>query len=1029
MSTRASTIASIVAAVAAALFLVAMPTHAQTGDITTVAGGGVGDGSRPTLAALGSPDGVAIDSRGDIYIADGATHRIRKIDISRNVISTIAGTGNPGFSGDGGPASNAALNSPFGLAIDDDDNLYIADSANNRIRKIDLATGIITTAAGSGSPGFEGDDGSALDAAFHSPLGLDVDEDGDIYIADTLNNRVRKVDADDGIVTTVAGNGIAGSGGDLGLAVNANLNRPEDVAVDDLGKVYIADTGSHLIRQIDGQGVIFTLAGKRDASVDPVTVATSGPAQNAVLRNPLSVTLDEGQRNLYVADAGNHLVRRILLNNDIEATLITTEAGAVDGSAGYDGEDKNAIISSLDSPGGVAVNSAGEIYIADTGNQRVRAVVSAGERRPNILVTVAGNGEASFSGERAPATNATLHFPSDVAIDANGNLYLSDTDNHRIRRVAHASGIISTVAGNGVIGSRGVGGRGTNAHLHSPEGLALDSDGDLYFADTGNHRVLKWDVGSETITLIAGDGHATYRGENIDAKEASLSSPAAIAIDANDHLYIADAENNRIRVIDLETNRISTFAGNGQAGSAGDGSAARRAQLDKPEGVAVDPDGNIVIADTGNRTIRRVDAGTGTISTIAGDGRRGHAGDGGPATDASLVVPRRVAVDAEGNVFISDALGHRIRAIKSDGTMTTVAGDGIIDFVGDGGPATSASLNRPLGMAPDADGNLYFADNHNNRIRVIAAPVVEEPTPTPVPTHTPTPAPTATPVPTATPTPEPTATPTPEPTATPQTLPDLVPVDLQFHQLVFVGPCTNPMTAYRYRAVVRNEGDADSGPFVVEANDRVQVTVERLGKGESAVLEITGISGGRITIVVDAGSQVEEANEENNTTQFVLSLPTPEIPPTCTPTPEPTPTSTHTPVPPTATPTPTNTPTPTPVPPTSTPTPVPTLTPTPVPPTATPTATPTHTHTPTPVPTNTPTPVPTNSPTPVPPTATPIVVVVTATPTPVVVEVSTETDDGGTNLGLVIAIIAVLILAIGVVAGLYVVYRRRIFGE
>ena len=253
MATRASTIGLVAASVAAALFLVAMPTHAQTGDITTVAGGGVGDGSRPTLAALGSPDGVAIDSRGDIYIADGATHRIRKIDIKRNVISTIAGTGNPGFSGDGGPASNAALNSPFGLAIDDDDNLYIADSANNRIRKIDLATGIITTAAGSGSPGFEGDDGSALDAAFHSPLGLDVDEDGDIYIADTLNNRVRKVDADDGIVTTVAGNGIAGSGGDFGLAVNANLNRPEDVAVDDLGKVYIADTGSHLIRQIDGQ--------------------------------------------------------------------------------------------------------------------------------------------------------------------------------------------------------------------------------------------------------------------------------------------------------------------------------------------------------------------------------------------------------------------------------------------------------------------------------------------------------------------------------------------------------------------------------------------------------------------------------------------------------------------------------------------------------------------------------------------------------------------------------------------------------
>ena len=1025
MAIRTSTIGLVAVAVVAAFLLIAMPTHAQTGDITTVAGGGVGDGGRPTLAALTSPDGVAIDSHGDVYIADGAAHRIRKIDIQGNIITTLAGTGNPGFSGDGGPASAAALNSPFGLAFDDDDNLYIADSGNHRIRKIDIATGIITTVAGSGSPTFEGDDGSALDAAFHAPHGVDVDRHGNIYIADTLNNRIRKVDEFDGIVTTVAGTGIAGYVGDQGRAVDAELNQPKDVAVDDLGKVYIADTGNHIIRQIDRQGIIFTLAGRRDVPVNPVTVATSGAAQNAVLRNPLSLTLDQEQRNLYVADTGNHLVRRILLNNVIEDTLITTEAGAVDGSAGYDGEDRTAIVSSLDSPSAVAVNSLGEVYIADTGNKRVRAIVSAAERGPKILVTKAGNGEASFSGEDAPAINATLHFPSDVALDPNGNIYFSDTGNHRVRRVDLSTGLISTVVGDGVAGNRGVGGRVPDARLHSPEGLAFDSEGSLYIADTGNDRVLRLNARTGVIRAITEMGSPT---PNSTSTVATFNSPTALAIDSEDNLYIAETGNHSIRTIDLNTGGIATVAGDGSADFTGDGGQATRAQLNKPEGVAVDPDGNIVIADTGNRRIRRVEIDTGIISTIAGDGSRGYAGDGGPATEASLVVPRRVAVDADGNVFISDALDHRIRAIKSDGTMATIAGNGIIDFAGDGGPAASASLNRPLGMAPDADGNLYFVDNHNNRIRVIAAPVVEEPTPTPVPTHTPTPVPTATPV--------PTHTPTPEPTSTPVSLPDLVPEDVQYEfgqrptcRVSPDDPETAPMI---YRVVVRNHGNADSGPFVVDANNVAGVTVQRLAAGATAVVEITGIRSGDNIVTVDAASEIVESNEVNNTTQFKLVIPPQEPIPVCTPTPTPTPT----PVPPTATPTPlptststplpTHTPTPTPVPPTSTPTPAPTVTPTPVPPTATPT------NTATAVPTSTPTTAPTSTATSVPPTATPtatsIVIIVTATPTPGV-EVATDTDDGGNNPGLIVAIIAVVLLVIGIIAGLYVAYRRRTFGE
>ena len=1010
--TRISTTGLIAAAVLAALVLLVMPTHAQTGDISTVAGGGVGDGLKPTLAALTSPAGLAVDSRGNIYIADSAAHRIRRIDNERNIISTIAGNGVPGYSGDGGAASAATINTPFGMAIDDDDYLYFADSANHRIRRIDLDTGLITTVAGSGIPGLGADGGPALDTALNSPHGVDIDNSGNIYIADTLNNRIAKVDAFNGIVTTIAGNGIPGSGGDLGLATSATLNQPEDVAVDDLGKVYIADSGNPLIRLIDIHGTIVTLAGKRGATVDPVTVSSAGNAREAVLRTPLSIELDDEQRNLYVADTGNNLVRRIVLNNVIEETVQFTEAGSFDGSPGYDGENEFAFNSRLNSPSGVAINSSGDIFISDTNNHRVRAVVVPGARAVSVLVAVAGNGEGSFSGEEVPGADATLHFPTDVAIDKQGNIYFSDTANNRIRRVDRETGLVETVAGSGVVGSLGVGGKATDVSLNSPEGLAFDSVGDLYIADTGNNRILKLDIEDESIERIAGDGNPAFKGENIEATEASLNGPTALAIDANDNLYFADFRNNRIRVIDLESNRISTLAGSDQPGFAGDGGLATRARLSKPEGVAVDRDGNIIIADTGNRRIRRVEADTERMSTIAGNGERAHAGDGGPATGASLLVPRRVAVDSSGNILVSDALSHRIRAIKTDGTITTVAGNGIIAFAGDLGPALSASLNRPLGMAFDSEDNLYFADNHNNRIRVIAAPVVEEPTPTPVPTDTPTP------VPTPTATPE--ATPTPIPTSTPRPLPDLVPAGIQYEigqpPLCRISDAEPEFPPITFTIAVRNDGAASSDPFVVEINGVSRAATEGLGVLDTTFVQVTGITPGENTIVLDVTSQVEESDEDNNSTNFAVVLPALPPIPICTPTP--------TPVPPTATPT--NTPTPLP---TSTPTPLPTYTPTPVTPTATPVPA---TSTPTPVPTNTPTPVPTSTPIPPTPTATPtvtpIIIIVTATPT-AVTDILPDPVEPGSNTGLVIGVAGVAMIAIAILVGLYVVYRRRTFGE
>lgn len=744
--------------------LLVVPTHAGAGDIRTVAGGGVGDGSDATLASFISPAGIALDSRGNVYVADSEAHRVRKIDAITEIISTIAGTGVPGFSGDGGSAVTAMLSSPFGIAIDGEDNLYIADSSNQRIRKVDLGTGQITTVAGSGNFGFQGDGSPAVSASFKAPQGVAVDESGNLFIADTFNNRVRRVDGTTGIVTTYAGNGSFAFAGDAGPAEEASLRQPEDVAVDRQGNVFIADTSNHRIRQVlVGSGLIITIAGNGDSSY----AGDTGSARNASLFQPRSISLDP-LGTLYIADTNNHRIRLV----DVNEQNILTEAG--DGFARFGGDTRSSVEASLSSPSGVVVNAARDIFISDTGNGRVRKVT----RVNRLIDTIAGNGESTYSGDSGDAQDATIFHPHNVVVDTAGNLYFSDTENHRVRRVNAGTGVIETVVGNGIPGFSGDGGKGIHAQLQWPEGLALDSRGNLYIADKKNHRVRRLDAGTGIMRTVAGDGSSTYNGDNVLAINASLRDPVGLAIDSADNLYIADSLNHRIRMVNPGDNRISTVAGLGVPGFGGDLHQANHANLQAPQGVAVDGDGNIFIADTGNARIRRVDGVTRNIRTIAGNGDPGFSGDGGAATAASLRVPRRVVVDTARNLYISDDGHGRIRVVKPNGTITTVVGNGTNSFSGDGGAAQSAVIHRPIGMALDTNGSLYFADSDNNRIRMIEAPVVEEPTPTPspsptatnTPAATPTLVPTATPSPAFTPTPTevpPTATPTPVPTDTP----------------------------------------------------------------------------------------------------------------------------------------------------------------------------------------------------------------------------------------------------------------------
>ncbi len=353
-----------------------------------------------------------------------------------------------------------------------------------------------------------------------------------------------------------------------------------------------------------------------------------------------------------------------------------------------------------------------------------------------LIETIAGGGSAL--GDNGPAASAQLNFPAGAVLDGAGNLYIADASNHRVRRVDTA-GVITTVAGG--VGSgggySGDGGQAAAAEIHLPQGVALDGAGNLYIADRNNHRVRRVDTAG-VITTVAGTGANSYGGDSGQAAAAQINAPSGVAADASGNLYIADTLNSRIRKVDAATGIISTVAGTGANSYGGDGGAATSAQIQYPYGVAVDGAGNLYIADTFNNRIRKVDAATGIISTVAGTGANSYGGDGGAATAAHMDNPYGVALDGLGNLYIADTNNHRVRKIDTAGVITTVAGTaGPGGYSGDGGAATAAELNTPRSMALDGLGNLYIADANNHRVRKVTmflpppppAPAAPEPEP------------------------------------------------------------------------------------------------------------------------------------------------------------------------------------------------------------------------------------------------------------------------------------------------------------
>ena len=539
---------------------------------------------------LSFPRGIVVDGAGNLFIADRDNHRIRKVD-SAGVISTVAGTGERGYGGNGGPAADAQLNSPTGVAVDGAGNLFIADYANNRVRKVDSAGGI-TAFAGTGEIGDGGDGGPAAEAQLSYPYGLAVDGAGNLYIAEEQGHRIRKVDSA-GVISTFAGTGEYGFEGDGGPAAEARLSYPRGLAADGAGNLYIADYVNHRIRKVGPTGIISTFAGTGEYGFE----GDGGPASAARLAAPIDVATD-GAGNLYIADSNNRRIRKVDSSFAPFGAIIDTIAGT--GEFGFSGDGESALDAQLSLPWGVAVNDAGNLYIADYHNHRIRKVDSAG-----VITTIAGTGEI---GDGATASDAQLRGPPGVAVDGKGNTYIADSANHRIRQVDSA-GIISTFAGTGEYGFSGDGGRALHAQLSLPSSVAVDSAGNLYITDTNNHRVRKV--------------HTTF---------ALFGVP------------------------------ISTVAGTGESGFGGDGGRAVDAQLSNPWGITLDGMGNLYIADANNHRVRKVDS-AGVITTIAGTGERGFSGDGGAAVDARLSLPSSVALDAIGRLFIGDSGNSRIRIV------------------------------------------------------------------------------------------------------------------------------------------------------------------------------------------------------------------------------------------------------------------------------------------------------------------------------------------------------------------------------
>lgn len=607
--------------------------NGSTKTVSTVVGTGTCNSSAGNLSY---PTGLALDGVGDLFIADTSNCVIRKYVIATKATSVVAGTGSCGYSGDGGAATAADLNSPQGIAVDSAGDLFISDTSNCLIREVKKSGGDINSIAGTRSCTYSGDGAAATAADINGPQQLVVNSAGTtVTFADYNNQRIRQFTVG-GNITTVAGNGTACSGvcGEGGTATSAELYYPVGLAVSG-STYYIANNDNDVVDSFTVAGNLNRFAGNHSNSVETLT---SGAPANGVQFNYQFGIYNDTSNNVYVADARNEYVREF-----VDSTgLVNFFAG--DGTAGYSGNGSTATDVEIYNPLGVAKDSSGNVYIADTYNCLIRKVTSAGVIS-NFAGYVNGTsaGQCGFSGDGESALSAKLYYPYGVAADSKGNVYIADYDNHAVRKVS--GGTISTIAGiGGVNGYGGDGGPAVSALLYQPSAVAVDAAGNVFIADTGNCRVREVVAATGIIYTVAGNGACTSGGDGL-ATDNAVEYPQGVAVDANDNLFIGDYS-DRVRWVS-PSGTMTTIAGTGAAGYYGDGGVAIYGELNEPTGVALDTAGNILVSDYNNWRVRKITVFPAVSTSVAGLSY-------GLQSVGSTSSPQTLIVSAYGPVTISN---------------------------------------------------------------------------------------------------------------------------------------------------------------------------------------------------------------------------------------------------------------------------------------------------------------------------------------------------------------------------------------